>query len=163
MKTTLYFAFASLMLAACHNVSDQGPTKKEIADALAAGSSVDEDVCAQHGWNDDAVCDAWCPDGDASDCSGDVVCAAFVEEPNGVCGRSPDDPCLEQDPDCAIACPAIAELPDGVCDEDPTDPCDDDPDCDDQVCPAIAEEPDGVCNEDPNEPCPIDPDCPHNQ
>jgi hypothetical protein len=29
-----------------------------------------------------------------------VFCAAFVEEPDGVCGRFPLDPCIAQDPDC---------------------------------------------------------------
>jgi hypothetical protein len=31
-----------------------------------------------------------------------VVCAAFIEEPDGKCSRPDDDPCRSQDPDCKL-------------------------------------------------------------
>jgi hypothetical protein len=164
MNKTILFALvtATFAAAACTSDVEPEPSKAEIAQAIADGESVPDDVCASQGWNDDSICDSFCPDGDVSDCSGDdVVCAAFVEEANGVCDRPETDPCISQDPDCsAQICPAIAELPDGVCSEGPDEVCPTDPDCDNLVeCPAIAELPDGVCNEDPNAICPTDPDC----
>jgi hypothetical protein len=32
-----------------------------------------------------------------------VFCALFVEQPDGVCSRFPNDPCISQDPDCTAA------------------------------------------------------------
>jgi hypothetical protein len=31
-----------------------------------------------------------------------VVCAAFIEQPDGKCSRPDDDPCRSQDPDCTL-------------------------------------------------------------
>jgi len=91
---------------------------------------------------------------------GGVVCAAYIEEPDGVCSRPADDPCRSQDPDCNVACPEIIEEPDGVCSRPDTDPCrGQDPDCV-VACTLIIEESDGVCGRPENDPCKFqDPDC----
>jgi hypothetical protein len=31
-----------------------------------------------------------------------VVCAEYIEEPDGICKRDPKDPCIFQDPDCDV-------------------------------------------------------------
>ncbi len=160
MKNHLLFVLASVTLLACAG-DVQKDNKASVAQAIGAGEEVDGDVCTVNGWNDDAVCDSWCPDGDVSDCDDDgVVCATFIEIANGVCSRPADDPCRAQDPDCNQDCSEFIELANGVCERPANDPCIfQDPDCEEAVCPAIAEEPDGVCDEDPNTECPTDPDC----
>jgi hypothetical protein len=35
--------------------------------------------------------------------SGGVACAEYIEQPDGVCSRAADDPCIFQDPDCKPA------------------------------------------------------------
>lgn len=99
---------------------------------------------------------------------GAVVCALFIEESDGVCSRSPDDPCKAQDPDCStdepVACLLFIEESDGVCSRAPDDPCKgQDPDCTaagPTVCAAFIEAPDGVCSRPANDPCKgQDPEC----
>ena len=59
-----------------------------------------------------------------------VVCAAYIEESDGVCSRDANDPCRSQDPDCDVACAEYIEEPDGECTRPSTDPCMfQDPDC----------------------------------
>ncbi len=63
-----------------------------------------------------------------------VVCAAYIEESDGVCSRAADDPCRSQDPDCVddggAICLEYIEAPDGVCGRASDDPCIfQDPDC----------------------------------
>jgi hypothetical protein len=154
--------------------------KKAAADAKA-NQAAQGDACQQHGWYGDGECDRFCAAVDSVDCTptagdaGGVVCALFIEEANGVCGRKPTDPCKSQDPDCDdIICTAIAREADGKCDTESNDPClyYQDPDCrafdpppsgprgddDPIVCPAILLEKDGVCA-DSTDPCHLDPDC----
>lgn len=140
-------------------------------DALARMSEPDfeptpgEDVCADNEWYGDGECDFWCPSAD-SDCAGtdDIVCAAFVEDSDGVCRRSPMDPCRSQDPDCDVACVDLPIFPgtDGVCEYDPADPCmaSRDRDCDPIYCALYEEMPDGMCSRSDDDPCRSqDPDC----
>jgi hypothetical protein len=164
----------------------QAELKRSAAQAMAQGTA-SGDVCVEHGWYGDGECDTFCADFDNQDCtpttSGPpVACAAFIELSDGKCGRSADDPCKGQDPDCTatgqpdptepIACLAIAQVADGVCKPDPNDPCValQDPDCnsippsapvDPIACTAIAQVADGVCKTDPADPCLAfqDPDC----
>jgi hypothetical protein len=150
-----------LGLAGCAGTVDGELTKGEAAQALAEGEDLG-DVCAEMAWYGDGECDSWCASPD-SDCDGDdVACAEFVMEPDGVCSRPADDPCLFQDPDCgAVACPAIAMEPDGVCSLPPDDPCQMiDPDCGTVACAEYIEEADGVCSRPADDPCLFqDPDC----
>jgi len=97
-----------------------------------------------------------------------VVCALFIEESDGVCSRSPDDPCKAQDPDCSLdeptVCALFIEESDGVCSRSPDDPCKaQDPDCslDEPVaCLLYIEAPDGVCSRPADDPCRAqDPEC----
>ena len=147
---TIYLTSLVLLMAACsggHTApGDGGQThaelKKTAAEAAASGAT-SSDVCGDNDWYGDGECDTFCRDADsvdcAPDCVGGVVCAAFIEEANGYCSRTAEDPCIGQDPDCTggnvlpdepIACPAIAELPNGVCNRDSDDPCrSQDPDC----------------------------------
>lgn len=195
MKTK-YLTSLLLMLVACSGGQTTGgpgdettlELKKAAADAHA-GHTAQGDACQQHGWYGDGVCDRFCSGVDSVDCtptSGgpDVVCALFIEEPNHYCSRVANDPCIEQDPDCAtmaplpddpIACTDIARVANGVCEADPKDPCVfyQDPDCagvdpvppkpptEPITCTAIAQEADGVCKTDANDPCLFyqDPDC----
>jgi len=98
---------------------------------------------------------------------GAVVCALFIEESDGVCSRSPDDPCKAQDPDCSeepVACLLFIEAPDGVCSRPADDPCKaQDPECTTAgptACAAFIEAPDGVCSRPANDPCKgQDPEC----
>ena len=39
-------------------------------------------------------------DNDGTNDGSGVVCAAFIEQPDGKCSRAEDDPCRAQDPDC---------------------------------------------------------------
>jgi hypothetical protein len=87
------------------------------ANGLCYGPCVPKDQCAE-------------PDG--------VVCAAYIEESDGVCSRPENDPCKSQDPDCVdgggndpgVGCAEYIEEPDGVCSRPPEDPCkSQDPDC----------------------------------
>jgi hypothetical protein len=101
---------------------------------------------------------------------GAVACALFIEESDGVCSRSPDDPCKAQDPDCAsteepTVCALFIEESDGVCSRSPDDPCKaQDPDCasteEPVACLLFIEAPDGVCSRAADDPCKgQDPDC----
>ena len=125
-----------------------------------------EDVCADNAWYGDGECDFWCPKAD-SDCGVvDPICAAFIEEGDGLCRRSDLDPCrTQQDPDCGVVCPAFEFLPasDGVCSFDPVDPCvgQNDPDCDSGItCDAYIEMSDGACSRANADKCRFqDPDC----
>jgi len=194
MKTK-YLSGLLLLVVACSGGQttggggdDGGATKQELKKKAAEAhakpaTQPGRDVCAQQGWYGDGECDNFCQDADTADCTpkkdDPVVCAEFIELPDGVCKRAPTDPCIGQDPDCAggsdpsdpVACLAIAKESDGVCTDDPADPCDvyQDPDChagggepsDPIFCTLIAQEPDGVCKEDPTDPCIKlqDPDC----
>jgi hypothetical protein len=91
---------------------------------------------------------------------GGVVCAAYIEESDGVCSRAEGDPCRSQDPDCDVACTLIIEESDGVCSRADNDPCrGQDPDCD-VACAEYIEEPDGECTRPASDPCKFqDPDC----
>jgi hypothetical protein len=151
---------AAVGLGACAGQVDEPLTKAEAAQALAEGEDLGG-VCEANGWLDDGVCDSWCVESDPA-CDGPgVACAEFILEPDGVCSRPTDDPCLFQDPDCVFACPAIAEMPDGVCSRPESDPCRTiDPDCEPATCPANYDVPDGVCSWPEGDPCrPMDPDC----
>lgn len=158
--------------------------KEAAANAKASGTATG-DVCQERSWYGDGECDRFCTNVDSVDCTpitggDDVVCAAYIEQENGKCDRSPTDPCIGQDPDCDddLVCPAIAEESDGQCQHDAKDACAfyQDPDCsavdpmptdppgdDPIICPAIAQEADGICpkyNTDVD-PCAFyqDPDC----
>lgn len=123
-----------------------------------------EDLCSENGWYGDGECDFWCPAAD-SDCAGDAVCAAYIEESDGLCQRSPMDPCRDQDPDCDVGCPDLPIFPgsDGVCSVDPNDPCvsQNDQDCQGGVtCARFIERPDGKCSRADDDACRFqDPDC----
>jgi hypothetical protein len=41
-------------------------------------------------------------DSDGKNDGSGVVCAAFIEQPDGKCSRADDDPCRSQDPDCRL-------------------------------------------------------------
>lgn len=142
------FAFL-MVLTGCSGAVDGNTSiqkqKLDAADARARGI-VAADACEQHGWYGDGVCDSFCARED-EDCVAKpgqgqpVVCALFIESKNGVCGRTPSDPCRFQDPDCNVnaggsgaagdtVCAAVLELPDGECRRRSTDPCrGQDPDC----------------------------------
>lgn len=155
MKTQ-YLGAVVLFLAACsggqttggHGQTDQRELKRAAAEAAGDGSADPaSDVCAEHGWYGDGVCDSFCPstqlDTDCVPDGDDTVCAQFTENRNGECDRSPNDPCLFQDPDCGasvppypgdpdgpVACAAISEVSDGVCSRPESDACrTQDPDC----------------------------------
>ena len=102
------------------------------------------------------------------------VCAAFIEESDGVCSRFPLDPCISQDPDCvpdAGACEAAGEtFPDGseVPSGDSCNSCSCSAGnvvctrigCEPVACAEFIEEADGVCSRFPLDPCKFqDPDC----
>jgi hypothetical protein len=132
--------------------------KLAAANARANGTATG-DVCAQRGWYGDGVCDTFCTNTD-TDCAPKpgtgtpVVCAQFIEVGDGVCGRSANDACRFQDPDCTdpgtgsggttgsggatgsggstggTACALISEVSDGKCNRAESDPCRfQDPDC----------------------------------
>jgi len=180
----------ALLVAACGGTTrtgggaaaSQAELKKAAAEQVANGTA-SGDVCAQHGWYGDKVCDTFCTDKD-TDCvpsTGPTVCAEFIEQGDGVCSRKADDPCRFQDPDCnastppnagggdPVVCAAYIEAPDGVCSRPATDPCrGQDPDCvistpptgGPVVCPAYLEVPDGKCSRPATDPCRSeDPDC----
>jgi hypothetical protein len=103
-----------------------------------------------------------------------VFCAAFVENPDGVCSRFPLDPCISQDPDCVPtggACEVAGEVfPDGSevpsGDECNTCTCTDGnvgctrAICGPSICALFIEVPDGICSRFPLDPCiSQDPDC----
>jgi len=157
-----YLGAVVLLLAGCSGTQTGSPSatddtlalKKAAAEAASretAGgkdpATPSEDPCAKHAWYGDGVCDSFCSQHD-TDCvpdgTGDqTVCAAFVEQADGTCSRSENDPCRFQDPDCAsetppstgdgggtVACAAISEVSDGVCKRADSDPCRfQDPDC----------------------------------
>ncbi len=128
----LFLATAALGCGSDGDGSDDSSantTKQEARERLAAAGDtpLSSDPCKDGGWYADGVCDAWCPDGDARDCQGDIVCAAIARPEDGQCDEA--DPCSRvQDPDCrgsddddAIVCAAYFMEADGVCDRD--DPC----------------------------------------
>ncbi len=103
-----------------------------------------------------------------------VFCAAFIENPDGVCSRFPLDPCISQDPDCAAsgqACEVAGQVfPDGssVPSGDTCNSCacgDGSVNCtrigcEEVACALFIEESDGVCSRFPLDPCiSQDPDC----
>jgi hypothetical protein len=103
-----------------------------------------------------------------------VVCALFVEQPDGVCSRFPLDPCISQDPDCIDdggSCEAAGQtFPNGSAvpsgDDCNSCGCNDGSvictlaACDPVFCALFVEESDGVCSRFPNDPCiSQDPDC----
>ncbi len=103
-----------------------------------------------------------------------VLCAAFIEEPDGVCSRFPLDPCRSQDPDCdegGSTCEVAGQtFPDGsaVPSGDSCNSCgcnDGSVACTEVACEPVAcalfvEESDGVCSRFPLDPCiSQDPDC----
>jgi len=102
------------------------------------------------------------------------VCAAFIEESDGVCSRFPLDPCIAQDPDCvpdAGECEAAGQsFPDGgvVPSGDSCNSCSCSGGnvvctrigCEPVACAQFIEEADGVCSRFPLDPCQFqDPDC----
>jgi hypothetical protein len=140
MKTT-FLTGLMLMVVACSGGQTSGgegggekqaELKRQAASSQGNSSS---DLCAEHDWYGDQVCDTFCLDRDV-DCTledDDVMCLTYIEESNGTCDREPGSPCIQQDPDCVgsieptppdpIACTAIVRLADGVCESDPNDPC----------------------------------------
>jgi hypothetical protein len=143
----MFLTAVTMWLVACsgHTTSgeDGGENEVELKRQAASAASEPEpgsgpagDVCSANGWYGDGACDVFCEDHDV-DCSvKDVVCLAYIEEPNGSCDREPGDPCVGQDPDCSglpdpIICTAIAMERNGVCQTDPKNPClrYQDPDC----------------------------------
>lgn len=134
MKTMFLTAVAVWMVACSGQTSGPGAEgggeqqvelKRQAANAASPPAA---DVCVENDWYGDGACDMFCGDRDV-DCSvKDVVCLAYIEEPNGVCEREPGDPCVGQDPDCSalndpFECPAIAMAQDGICETDPKNPC----------------------------------------
>src|SRR5512146_396640 len=102
---TKYLTSLLLLVAACSGGQTTGGNgdettlqlKKAAADAQA-NHTAQGDACQAHGWYGDGECDRFCGNVDSVDCtpvSGGpgVVCAAFVEEPNGFCSRKAEDPC----------------------------------------------------------------------
>jgi hypothetical protein len=103
-----------------------------------------------------------------------VFCAAFVENPDGVCSRFPLDPCISQDPDCLpepASCEAAGQtFPDGsvIPSGDSCNSCSCSDGsvictlalCEPVACAEFIENPDGVCSRFPLDPCKFqDPDC----
>ena len=189
MKTMILTGLM-LVVVACsggQTSGGEGAGEKEAALKRQAASSPgnsSSDVCAEHDWYGDQVCDTFCPDRDV-DCTledDNVICLTYIEESNGTCDREPGSPCIQQDPDCVgsieptpsdpIACTAIVRVADGVCKPDPNDPCVayQDEDCwkndggaatPTEPDPGHNEVPptDGVCSGDPKQPGTTDPDC----
>lgn len=107
---------------------------------------------------------------------GPVICALFIEVPDGVCSRFPLDPCLSQDPDCtpspdAGSCEVAGEtfangspVPSG--DSCNSCACNEGSVlctlalCQPVACAELVEASDGVCARFPLDPCQFqDPDC----
>ncbi len=148
-----------------HQPSSRFEGKLEARERMTAPDFVPtpgEDVCADNDWYADGECDFWCPQPD-SDCDGGAVCAAFIEDSDGICRRESSDPCRSQDPDCDVACPEPVPPPaDSVCEVDPMDPCVafNDRDCQGVACAEYIEMPDGVCSRGEDDKCRFqDPDC----
>ncbi len=133
----MFLTAVTMWMVACsgHTTSgetggeDRGEKQLELKrQAASSASQPSGDVCSENDWYGDGACDMFCKDRDV-DCSvNDVVCLAYIEEPNGACEREPGDPCVGQDPDCSgltdpIVCAAIAMVRDGVCQTDPKNPC----------------------------------------
>ena len=95
------------------------PEKAQASDGVCGGDIV-EDGCVYPDPDCPSECDAICHVGQAyipcadvlPECAGhtepgepgdgtDTVCAQYLEEADGVCSRSDDDPCRSQDPDCS--------------------------------------------------------------
>lgn len=153
------------------NSGEEGPSNAELKQQARAAladpdTAVSSDPCEANAWYGDAECDAWCPEGDADDCttSSDdpVACALFFSEADGLCDR--DDPCGPvQDADCQSPDPGDGDDPvvciellfptNGKC--EPAAGCEytDPEDCgdDDLICPAIWSPADGKC--DTSDPC----------
>lgn len=172
MRTTSWWllGLAVAGLAGCgvdsHQPAGRFDAKLEARSRLASADYVPqpgEDVCADNAWYGDGECDHWCPMAD-NDCDENVVCAAYIEESDGLCRRAAQDPCRGQDPDCDVSCvePNFPG-PDGVCAFDRTDPCvaQRDPDCNDGVtCARYIEMSDNVCSRPESDKCRFqDPDC----
>lgn len=57
-----------LVTTACGGVTTKDTLTKSEAQALLNSGDADDTVCTDNGFNDDGVCDDWCPDGDTADC-----------------------------------------------------------------------------------------------
>jgi hypothetical protein len=130
----------------------QAQLKKAAAEAHSKGSDGGADVCVTHGWYGDGECDTFCQDADSGDCGvNGTVCAAFIEEPNGLCSRKPNDPCIGQDPDCGVTTHPHDPGDDPTT---PPHPTPGDPTKPPVACPTVISEPDGVCEPfDATNPC----------
>ncbi len=146
--------------------ADQSKLKRDARARLSSGSvASSSDPCANNSWYEDGECDAWCPEGDSSDCTdgdGPIVCALFFTEADGKCDR--DDPCGPvQDADCQtsgggsdgsepVVCTAIHFETNGKCEAAKGCERSDPDDCaGDLACPEIWSPADGVC--DRTDPC----------
>ena len=75
MNTRILIGLA-IFAAACGTTADadKDVLTKSQAQMLVDSGDADEDICSENGFNDDDVCDDWCPDGDEADCSTSNTC-----------------------------------------------------------------------------------------
>ena len=71
----LMIASLAVLAAACGTPQDKDPLTKAEAQALLDGGNADDTICVDNGFDDDGVCDDWCPDGDSLDCAVSNQCA----------------------------------------------------------------------------------------
>ena len=68
MNTRMMMMMLALAVSTgCVTADSKNLTKSEAQQLIERGEA-DDDICTEAGFNDDGVCDAWCPDGDDADC-----------------------------------------------------------------------------------------------
>lgn len=77
MNTRIVILLGFLLTAtACGGATTQDTLTKSEAQALIDSGDADDAICTENGFNDDGVCDDWCPDGDDADCPTSNACAS---------------------------------------------------------------------------------------
>lgn len=101
LHTTFALMFLAASLAACVNYSDNDDkdTDQRRAEVREQQENSEEDLCEEHRFYGDGVCDSWCPQADP-DCDGepcgDVICGdgqVCCNESCGICA-APDEACI---------------------------------------------------------------------
>ena len=124
-----------LLVVACREQDPDSMSKAEARGLIEEGRT-EVDLCDEHSWYGDGVCDDWCPMED-SDCEEPEYCAGIAgdECAEGFeCVDDPRDDCvMDRDFDClgicveeTIECAGFAglECPEGLqCVDDPDDDC----------------------------------------
>lgn len=136
-------ALLTLSLAACGGAATKpdGALTKSEARALVESGDADDAVCTANGFEDDGVCDEWCPSGDGADCELPDTCEDGENRPapdgcntctcsndawactEMACGDDPDDTVSNDnnEPGDNVDAPDVLPLEIGACDPD-TDP-----------------------------------------